>query len=414
MTAPITLGTKPGQHLVSTWPSGQNRSLDWQADNVVQGRPGAPVQLVLESEPGGRLSGGEFQSNSTFRTGTYEVTMQVADTQPGVVQGAFLFQGDYRAPRLEFDWEFVRGDPTRVFTVVHMDYGGKRHSVGHIVDLGFDASAAPHDYEIMLDGKSATYRVDGRVVGYFDATTMGGVWATGEVRSYSDIWFAPNNAWAGLSDGLKAPVTTTVHGSEMREGDLSGSRPILGGARADTLTGTGGDDYLSGRDGADVLHGGLGEDYLLGGDGAARDALYGGVGDDILVGEYGPDLIDGGPGQDRLYGGHVDYVDAQAPRKPESDVDTFSFRDGSHSAVGREDAVFGFTGHDILDVSRIDANDDRAGNQAFGWGAQRPYSAWLVESGGDQLLRADFTGDGRADFEVRVVEGGVGRDDISL
>ncbi|MDQ2067265.1 calcium-binding protein [Xinfangfangia sp. CPCC 101601] len=55
----------------------------------------------------------------------------------------------------------------------------------------------------------------------------------------------------------------------------------MGGAGADTLQGTGGDDLLSGGDGADLLNGGAGDDVLI--DGPGADTMTGGGGADIFV-----------------------------------------------------------------------------------------------------------------------------------
>lgn len=76
---------------------------------------------------------------------------------------------------------------------------------------------------------------------------------------------------------------------------------MLGGNRADTLTGGSGDDLLAGNVGADTLNGGLGNDILLGGRG--QDNLKGGEGVDLLLGGADDDTLDGGDGNDLLLGG---------------------------------------------------------------------------------------------------------------
>jgi Ca2+-binding RTX toxin-like protein len=73
---------------------------------------------------------------------------------------------------------------------------------------------------------------------------------------------------------------------------------------APTITGTHGDDVLSGTDGPDVLMGLGGDDVLRGGN--AEDVLCGGTGADTVAGDNGADVLLGGPGVDALDGGNGD------------------------------------------------------------------------------------------------------------
>ena len=81
---------------------------------------------------------------------------------------------------------------------------------------------------------------------------------------------------------------------------------IVGGPKADKLTGTrfrdviagvGGNDQIKGLSGNDLLCGGSGHDTLLGGSGA--DRIKGQAGSDKLVGGKGKDRLAGGKGRDR-------------------------------------------------------------------------------------------------------------------
>lgn len=67
------------------------------------------------------------------------------------------------------------------------------------------------------------------------------------------------------------------------------------------LTGTSGDDTLTGGDTNDLMNGFAGNDLIQGGNGA--DTLIGGDGNDTLQGGSGADSLSGGNGDDRLYGG---------------------------------------------------------------------------------------------------------------
>ncbi len=86
---------------------------------------------------------------------------------------------------------------------------------------------------------------------------------------------------------------------------------FVGGAKAETVNGAGGNDVLSGMGGNDTLNGLAGNDSLDGGDGA--DKLNGGAGTDTLIGGAGADRMDGGTGVDILIGGDGnDYLDGGA------------------------------------------------------------------------------------------------------
>ena len=90
---------------------------------------------------------------------------------------------------------------------------------------------------------------------------------------------------AGSTDA--SPVTIAIVGSTSDKGK--------------TLSGTNGNDTLTGTTSEDVLQGGNGNDTLAGND--KTDALYGGNGDDILSGDAGIDYLYGDSGNDKLDGG---------------------------------------------------------------------------------------------------------------
>lgn len=110
---------------------------------------------------------------------------------------------------------------------------------------------------------------------------------------------------------------------------------------ADDLTGGGQDDVIFGNGGNDVLRGNGGQDQL-----------YGGTGDDVLRGGPGDDRLQGGPGSDTYIGG--------------DGADRYVFTDVPASGSTAETIPVYQIG-DILDFSDIDANWQKAGNQAFRW-----------------------------------------------
>ncbi len=135
-----------------------------------------------------------------------------------------------------------------------------------------------------------------------------------------------------------------------------------GGENDDQLWGESGNDALLGRGGKDRLFGGEGDDRLLGGDGA--DRLLGLDDNDLLRGESGADELSGGSGLDRLIGGS-----GPDELSGGGDADTFVFTDISDSGITdlTRDTITDFKRNegDKIDLSGIDANPSKAGNNAF-------------------------------------------------
>ena len=241
-----------------------------------------------------------------------------------------------------------------------------------------------------------------------------------------------------------------LFGSRWGDGLLGydGNDTISGGGGNDLLLGGKGLDRLLGGNGADTLDGGPGGDRLEGGNGNDRyvtdnvndlvieaagagidtiltsvsrgmaanvenltltgtraiggvgnglantlrgndaaNGLVGGAGDDWIYGGRGADRLTGGTGTDHLVGG--------------AGADTFFF----HDAAG-QDFVHAFErGLDRLNLAGIDADATTAGNQAFtflGSGSFTGTAGELAYARGKGILAGDVTGDGVADFEIRI------------
>lgn len=179
---------------------------------------------------------------------------------------------------------------------------------------------------------------------------------------------------------------------------------VTGTSAADAINGLGGNDYLNGAGGNDQLIGGGGADSLLGA--AGNDRLFGNDGNDLLRGGNGADMLMGGTGADRLMGG----VGA--------DVFVFTATNQSNSANGIDRVVsgddaaaiqgIGVAGGDVIDLSGIDANVNRSGNQAFVWDSSRAAGTIaLYEENGNTVLRGHTNGDGIADFTLIIQDGAV-------
>ncbi len=153
---------------------------------------------------------------------------------------------------------------------------------------------------------------------------------------------------------------------------------------------------LNGRGNAagNVMRGNSGDNILLGLGGA--DTLAGLSGDDVLV---------GGAGRDLLSGGHGD------------DVYRFTAASDSGAGASRRDKLLDFwSGEDVIDLSAIDANSARSGNQAFSFAGTGAFSGAAGEirvAAG--RVSADLDGDRAADLAIDLQPLLVlGRDDFIL
>lgn len=183
----------------------------------------------------------------------------------------------------------------------------------------------------------------------------------------------------------------------------AGADTLNGNAGADRLFGEGGNDRLLGGAGKDLLRGGAGNDKLFGGSG--KDRLFGDAGKDVLVGGAGNDLLSGGKGADKLTGGTGrDSLQGGANDGAEDRFIFLSVADSRKGAATRDTIKQFEADHDVIDLSRIDADTGARGNQAFSFAGTTPeaHGVWSVQSGNGRLVEADVTGDGRADFQILV------------
>jgi Ca2+-binding RTX toxin-like protein len=224
---------------------------------------------------------------------------------------------------------------------------------------------------------------------------------------------------------VSAAVDGTYKGSgaDDRLDGAAGDDTVVGLAGNDTLIGGAGDDQLAGGKGADRLDGGAGQDtasYISAtrgiivslakphhntGDAKGdtfssienltgsrhNDMLVGNGRDNVLNGSAGNDRLTGGDGADKLHGG--------------AGHDVFVFKDLSDSSVetGGRDTIFDFGHGDHFDLSTIDADSGRRGNQAFTFIGTHDFDGKAgelryVERGSHTFAFADADGDKHADL----------------
>ncbi|MDH6269931.1 Ca2+-binding RTX toxin-like protein, partial [Rhizobium sp. SG_E_25_P2] len=191
------------------------------------------------------------------------------------------------------------------------------------------------------------------------------------------------------TDGVEtAQSTLTVTFTAVTE-------PLTGSAKADKITGSSLNEVIRGLGGNDTLSGQGGVDTIYGG--AGNDRLFGDAGNDVLKGDDGNDRLAGGAGADDLYGGSG------------ADVFVFSKLSDTGASKAKADAVMDFrhAQKDVIDLSDLDANAKRSGDQDFDFIGSDKYSKTPGELrlDGDKsgyYLHGDVNGDGKDDFVIEI------------
>jgi Ca2+-binding RTX toxin-like protein len=137
------------------------------------------------------------------------------------------------------------------------------------------------------------------------------------------------------------------------------------------------------------------------------ETVRGSSGNDRLKGDATPDVLKGGAGNDRLIGGGgADRLSGGGG------ADTFVFTGLGHSTPDAFDVITDFKGRrgDIIDLSGIDADTGRSGNQSFDFIGRDGFSGTAGElrfekSNGRTVIEGDVDGDGEADFVLHLLGG---------
>lgn len=181
--------------------------------NVVH-KTGQPLNLMFRNEATSvrEFSAGAVASQDRYQYGSFSATLQPSNT-PGLITGLFLHRN---GPRQEIDIEFLGKDTTMMLVNVFYNPGpeGTKLEYGYrgtptIIDLGFDASLAPHAYEIEWMPDRISWKVDGDIV--YERFVWGPTPIPDQPLEFNiNLWHSRSVELAGRLDYKALPAQTTV------------------------------------------------------------------------------------------------------------------------------------------------------------------------------------------------------------
>ncbi len=158
-----------------------------------------------------------LSSRMHFRYGRFMADLKPAKV-PGLITGLFLHRN---SPRQEIDIEFLGNDTTKLMVNVfynpgceqaRLEYGYRGTPV--LVDLGFDAAADFHEYEIEWTPTSIRWRVDGHVICHrveWNPTPVPHL----PMQFHFNLWHSRSTALAGKLARSMLPARAELRGIEV-------------------------------------------------------------------------------------------------------------------------------------------------------------------------------------------------------
>jgi Ca2+-binding RTX toxin-like protein len=253
------------------------------------------------------------------------------------------------------------------------------------------------------------------------ATATAGVRVDLSLDTAQDTGAAGRDTLVGLEHLLGSPGADQLRGN-------AAANTIEAGAGHDWVDGGAGDDWIEGGSGDDVLqggsHGGAGDliSYIgatagvtlnlalttpqaTGGAGtdtiSGFENLTGSRFADTLTGSAGPNALQGGEGNDLIWGSAGADRHSGGPG-----ADQFLYRSEAELGNGTDacDRILDFQADDRLDLSRLDANLAKSGNQAFSWigtaAFRSPGQLRYTVLNGLGLLEGNTIGTSGAEFQL--------------
>ncbi|HAF09325.1 MAG TPA: hypothetical protein DCK98_04490 [Chloroflexi bacterium] len=158
------------------------------------------------------LTSAAIASRQTFLHGRFSAELRPSNVR-GLITGMFLHRN---APRQEIDIEFLGRDSTKVLVNVYYNPGneGAKLEFGYrgtptLVDLGFDAAAEFHRYEIEWHMRFIRWRVDGRLIHervLWDPTPIPDL----PMQFNVNLWHSRSKELAGKLDVGDLPAHTDI------------------------------------------------------------------------------------------------------------------------------------------------------------------------------------------------------------
>lgn len=128
--------------------------------SFVNGRMEIKLQADTAGLTGEPAVSGEYRTNATYKYGLYKARL-IASATPGTITAFFTYAGsDTGKPHDEIDIELKGDDLTKM--QVNYWTNGVEHPT--LIDLGFNASAAYHDYAFHWTATGIDWFVDGKLV----------------------------------------------------------------------------------------------------------------------------------------------------------------------------------------------------------------------------------------------------------
>lgn len=186
--------------------------------NVSQPEGHALLTLRQEQTSVRALTSGAIASSASYRYGSFKAELRPSGA-PGLITGMFLHRN---GPRQEIDIEFLGKDSSKMLVNVFYNPGpeGTKLEYGYrgtptLVDLGFDAAADFHTYEIDWLPDTIRWFVDGEVV--FERMTWNPTPIPDQPLQFNlNLWHSRSKAFAGTLTSAHLPATASIRAIEIR------------------------------------------------------------------------------------------------------------------------------------------------------------------------------------------------------
>jgi len=182
--------------------------------------PGEHSSLVFRDEPTlvREYTSAAMASNNSYRYGTFKAQLRASGVS-GTVTGVFLHRN---SPRQEIDIEILGKNSTRMLVNVFYNPGpdGTNLEYGYrgtptMIDLGFDAAADFHVYEIDWKPNVIQWKVDGAVV--YERVNWDPTPIPDQPMEFNvNLWHSRSKDFAGRLTADRIPTSTDLRTVEIR------------------------------------------------------------------------------------------------------------------------------------------------------------------------------------------------------